>query len=84
MNIFSCEVVFQYLFLNGEVPSYKDTNNCLSWQAKDQIKYLNVVQILTFIIFYEEKCTLEEDLKILDYFWEQTVSRKLPWLPRFF
>lgn len=66
------------------MPSYKDTNNCFSWQAKDQIKYLNVVQILTFIIFYEKKCTLNEDLKILDYFWEQAVGKKTPLLSQIF
>lgn len=73
---FSCEVVVKYLFLNDEVPSHKDTNNCFTWQAKDKIKYLRVVQILTFNIFYEKKCTLKEDLKILYYFWEQTVGKK--------
>lgn len=58
--------------------SYKDTNNCFIWQTKDQIKYLNVVQILTFIIFYEKKkFTLKEVLKILDYFRDQSVGQNI-------
>lgn len=60
------------------MPSYKDTNNCFIWQTKDQIKYLNVVQILTFIIFYEKKKnTLKEALKILGYFRDQTVGQNI-------
>jgi len=43
-----------------------------------------VVQILTSNIFYEKKCTLKEDLKILDYFWEQTVGKKPPFLSHIF
>lgn len=75
---FSCEGAFKYLFENGEVPSYKGTNHCLGWQARERIKYPNVAQMLPFIIFYEKKkiCTLKEALEIFDYFWEQTVGKK--------